>query len=222
MSQKLIQVENYQVKESKSGHKVPVVNEVHLHSIYSPLREAETIVNQFKNNLEGKSSVLVLGLAFGYHVQELITYLESQNIYEFEILVLEPNKTVLRDCMELNPISDSRIQIISEEDIDTLYSDKRVIDFLLKKPAVIPHSPSFSLYKDYFKSYLTYKASNRVDDIQAKLEQQSIALYLEQYDGTQSFEDCLAEAAQKRRFDNDYDFAMLAFTKLCEQIQTMN
>jgi hypothetical protein len=38
----------YEIKTSRNGLTVPVVNGIHLHSIYNPIKEAEAFATSFK------------------------------------------------------------------------------------------------------------------------------------------------------------------------------
>ena len=42
----LVHIENYEIKTSRTEQKIPVVNGVHLHSIYNPFKEAEALIEQ--------------------------------------------------------------------------------------------------------------------------------------------------------------------------------
>ena len=53
--------ESFKVKSSKSGHIIPVVNGVHLHSTYDPIKEAKSMVEKYYKNFKENKNVLVFG-----------------------------------------------------------------------------------------------------------------------------------------------------------------
>ena len=55
-------ITSYEIKHSRTEQKVPIVNGVHLHSIYNPDKEAESLLNAQIENLKNKNEVLILGL----------------------------------------------------------------------------------------------------------------------------------------------------------------
>lgn len=216
------EIGNYEIKTAKTGQKVPVVDGVHLHSIYNPERETETIIEQYKNSMNSNPNILVLGLGFGYHINAIKKYMESTSHKDFNIYIIEPNEQVYRDADSHNPIESRNIKVFCGSDVHELYSDKEMISFLLKKPVIIPHAPSFSLYKDFFKNYLSYKAPTKLEDINIKVESEALSLYLSQFGEEKTIEDCFLEVIQRKKFNNRFDLAFIAFAKMCDQIERVN
>ncbi len=152
----------YEVKVSKTEHKVPVVNDVHLHSIYNPIKEAATLLEKNKTLIKVKNELLVLGLGFGYHIQEAILLLEKEWGQNYKIIVIEPNEKVFSDYKKYSVINNSNLEIYAAEEIVELYKKKEFVDYLLNKPGIISHPASFNLYENYFKNLLSYKAPRTV------------------------------------------------------------
>ena len=75
----IINKSKIEVKKSKVETPVPVVDGIHLHSIYNPAKEAETFIGKYNENLSKQNSVLVLGLGFGYHVWQLESELRKHH-----------------------------------------------------------------------------------------------------------------------------------------------
>jgi hypothetical protein len=95
----LFNMENYQIKVAKSGHKIPVINDVHLHSSYDPIKEASAFIDKvIKQPLQ--SNYLILGLGFGYHIKELVSRLNQSNIKP-NLVIIEPNNKTASDCFEM-------------------------------------------------------------------------------------------------------------------------
>ncbi|PIK14445.1 hypothetical protein [Halobacteriovorax sp. JY17] len=152
----------YEVKVSKTEHKVPVVNDVHLHSIYNPIKEAAGLMVKNTSLLKVKNELLILGLGFGYHIAEAILLLEKEWGQEYRIVVIEPNEKVYSDYKKYSFIDNPNIQIYSAEEISELYKKKEFVNYLLNKPGIISHPASFNLYENYFKNLLSYKAPRTV------------------------------------------------------------
>ena len=67
---------------AKSGHIVPVVDQIYLHSVYDPIKEADDYVQTHEEDLKKNPTVLMLGLGFGYHIFQIINnsrYIISRN-----------------------------------------------------------------------------------------------------------------------------------------------
>ncbi len=215
-------IENYEIKTAKSGQKVPVVGGVHLHSIYNPARESETIINQYKKMIEKNRNILILGLGFGYHVTAVEEYLQENGYSDYKIHVIEPNEKVYLDAGQYNPIENRQVRVFCSSDVPALYHDKEMMNFLLEKPVIIPHAPSFSLYKEFFKNYLSYKAPTSLEDINLKIESEALSLYLSQFNEDKTIEECFLQVSQRKKFNNKFDLAFIAFSNLCDQIERVN
>ena len=87
------QLNRYKIecKTAKNGQEIPVINEIHLHSSYNPEREAAGFCKSIESKLHHNQNFLVLGLGFGYHIQQITKYLKSINKDSYRIVVLEPN-----------------------------------------------------------------------------------------------------------------------------------
>ena len=98
----LPKIQSYEVKNSRTDQKVPVVNGVHLHSIYNPFKEAQALVEKYADQLTHKNEVLILGLGFAYHVNEIINYMTRVHGDNFRIVIVEPNAQIYHDCLNLD------------------------------------------------------------------------------------------------------------------------
>jgi len=119
------------------------VNNISLHSLYDPLKEAESWVKYYEGEIGKAESLLVLGFGLGYHLLELC------RVTDRPVTVFEPERDVLRKALEtvdLSPVL-SRIRIITDHSVPPYQHNI----------AVLQHKPSVTLNHEYF------------DDIQAKL-----------------------------------------------------
>jgi hypothetical protein len=166
----------YELQPSKNGHTVPVINGVYLHSIYNPLKEAEAFVNSKKKNLQYKNKVLVLGLGFGYHVEEISKLLECSN-KDFEIIVLEPNERLVKDFINTRNFENPNIKIVCKQKIKELFGDWTFIKFLMEKPCIIKHDASFILEKEFYTNFLAYQAPKDIINYKSLLSESSKTLF---------------------------------------------
>lgn len=207
-------ITSYEVKTSRTEQKVPVVNGVHLHSIYNPAKEAENLVTAQLEGLKTKNEVLILGLGFAYHVNAIIDKLSEFHGDDFKIIVIEPNVQVYDECVKLNLLHKKNIVIYSGFTSTELFSDLDLIHFLLKKPAMIAHPASFNLYQNYFKKVLTFEAPQDIGSIQDFIESLEIKKYLDGFDQDQTFEDVLYDEIPSKATLDEYDFLTMALNEM--------
>ncbi len=206
-------VKNYEIKISKSGHKVPVVNDVHLHSIYDPIKEAETFIQKtVKEN--DQQNFLVFGLGFGYHIEALRKALIERKKTP-HIVIIEPNAKVAYDCIELGLINQDDCYLSINQSADEVYNNKDLTRFLLKKPQVITHSSSFNLYSDYFKTLLGYESPTSLEHMARQIHSPTLKEYINDLSLTNtSFSDAITSLSASRSLNAELDFLMLALNEL--------
>jgi hypothetical protein len=213
-----INVESYEVKSSKTDYKVPVVNEVHLHSVYNPIKEASSLIEKHKKLLEAKPEVLIFGLGFGYHVQEAISVLRDIYNDDFKIIIIEPNQDVVNDCLDIHNFDPKNVIIYSGEEIESLYADVNLVSFLINKPAVIPHPASFNLYSEYFKSFLTHKALKSTSSICSHIQAEVLRDYINDKGDNLDINEMINNKIEsKQAIDNNLDFLMLAYKHMTNE-----
>lgn len=210
-------ITSFEIKTSRTEQKVPVVNGVHLHSIYNPYKEAENLINGHLVSLEGKNEVLVLGLGFGYHINYLIEKLTELHGNNFKVIVIEPNMQVHQECMNLDLLNKKNVLVYAGFTANELYTDLDLIHFLLRKPAMIAHPASFNLYQAYFKSFLTFEAPTSMESIVNFTETKEVKSYLKKFDSQISFDEALyKQVPQKSQFTN-MDFLAMAMIEMTKK-----
>ena len=158
-------VTGYQIVKAKTGHDVPVVNGISLHSLDDPIQEAQSHIADYRSQLKKKSHFFILGTGFGYHIEALIEALQKYHGGHFRIGVLELNKNVFEDCLIRQPnLRNPRIQYYVDNSIERLYMRKDLMDLLLGAPIVIKHPDSFNVYYDFYKSFLSYRSSTSIHE----------------------------------------------------------
>ncbi len=221
----LPKIQSYEVKKSRTEQNVPVVNGVHLHSIYNPFKEAQSLVEKYADQLNAKNEVLILGLGFAYHVNEIINYMKQVHGDKFKIVVVEPNPQIYHDCLNLELLNKKNVLVYSGYKASELYSDVDLIHFLLRKPAVVPHPPSFNLYQDYFKEVLTFEAPKKIGDILEFITSVELKKYLSELEDHENFDQFLFNDLPSRTYLNDKDFLCMALsemTKTAREVKEKN
>jgi hypothetical protein len=213
---------SYEIKIARTEQPVPVINGVHLHSIYNPNKEADGLVAAQIENLQNKNEVLVLGLGFGYHVNAIIEKLTEFHGENFKVIVIEPNSKVYDDCIEKNLLNKKNLQIYAGFNANELYSDLDLVHLLLRKPAIIAHPASFNLYQLYFKQFLSFEAPKDIASIIGFVNSPVIKNYLSQFDGNVALENALFnELPQKKEF-SETDFLAMALVEMTRKSIELN
>jgi len=218
----LPKISSYEVKTSRTNQKVPVVNGVHLHSIYNPFKEAETLINSQIESLKQKNELLILGLGFGYHVNYAIEKMTEFHGNNFRIIVIEPNNEVHKDCIENDLLSKKNVLVYSGFTAKELYSDLDLVHFLLRKPAMIAHPASFNLYQYYFKSVLTFQAPETIGEILTYTQVHEVTDYLKTFDSASSFNQALYKALPQQSTFTEMDFLAMALVEMTQKSQELN
>lgn len=163
------------IETSRNGQPIPVINEVYLHSIYNPEKEANALAQSFRSSLETKTTILVLGLGFGYHVKALAQEMQQMG-KEFAITIVEPRLEVIESFnihQNFSPY-ENQIKIVTAETAREIYENRSFIDFLMTKPAIIKHEPSFEVNTQFFKDFLTYRAPERIEKFRKLIDEQAL------------------------------------------------
>jgi uncharacterized phage-like protein YoqJ len=207
----------YELIKSRNGLTVPVINGVHLHSIYNPVKEAEAFAKGYEEVLMSKNSVLILGLGFGYHVEEVAKIL-SNNHDNYKVIVVEPNTKLVEDFNEKRKFEDANISIINPLDVSELFEDQTFIKFLIHKPCIIKHDASFNLDKKFYTDFLTYNAPSRIEDYLHLIKNDEFKEYLDTYKDS-SFDQLINCIVTNGRVNNKNDFAALAFMTMINDME---
>ncbi len=213
----LVNINQYEIKNSRTDQKVPVVNGVLLHSIYNPVKEAESIVEKHLEALQGKSEVLILGLGFAYHVNEVIKKLEEKFNDSFKVIVIEPNLNIYNDCVNNGLLNKKNVLVYAGFTASELYSDIDFVHFLLRKPTVIAHPPSFNLFQLYFKSILGFEAPKTLKDTKEFITNSEVRSFLNSFEENKTFKEVIQSTIPEKQKLSDLDFLSLALNELSQK-----
>jgi len=213
----LPKITSYEVKTSRTEQKIPVINGVHLHSIYNPFKEAESLAESHTEALKNKNEVLILGLGFAYHVNAVIEKLTKYHGNNFKIIVIEPNSQVYEDCIAFDLLNKKNVLVYSGFNPNELYADLDLVHFLLKKPAMIAHPPSFNLYQYYYKTILTFEAPKTIGAISNFITSAEIKKYLSRFDQEATLDDVIYKNVPKQMQFDQADFLAMALVEMTKK-----
>lgn len=207
----------YQIIESKSGHKIPKVNNIHLHSTYDPRYEAERFILENEDLFKNNNKVLIFGLGFAYHVQYLVSYLKNLYQENYQILIIEPNLKIVTDCESLGLIPAGNISIFSGMEPGDLFQNEEFLEFLIEKPAILPHPASFNLNSSYFKNFLAFRSNKSLENVIPQIKSPEIRDYLSQFPEESNLDFITNEKiAIKDSLDNPSDYFFLLLKNIKE------
>lgn len=204
----------FEVQESRNGMLVPVINNIFLHSIYNPQKEAEAFAKSNLAAIQSRSHILILGLGFGYHIKALAKALEESGNTDFQILIIEANSQLVDSYIEhTGGFNDSRIKILNSSDPSSYFENSFFINFSLAKPAIIKHDPSFSLNRDFYTSFLTHKASDNIESYLHLITNQDFQTYLYSSQ-SEDLNSVVNKIAERGSVETSEEFAILGFATL--------
>ena len=212
---KEFELKSFEVKNAKSGHPVPVVNGVHLHSIYNPVKEAKDMVKKSYKSFKENTNVLIFGYGFGYHIAEIISFFKLEKIKKYELVVIEPNEEILKKEF----LSGENIKVYNEKDPSELFKYMEFINFLIKKPVIFAHPPSFNLYKNYYEKLLKYKYPNDLVRTIKEIKNKSLKEFCQKNRSGDSLESFLVNIRNKESYNNKNQFLLMAFSSLINKIR---
>lgn len=155
-------ISSFEIKKARSQDIVPVINGVHLHSCYNPKKEASIFISKYLDQIAKSKHVIVFGLGFGYHVFNLIETLEKIHGNNYKIIIIEPCLVLLSEFRQHFSLQNNNVLIYCEQDIADLFSDSMLMEFIADQPLIIPHPPSFNLFKQYYNDLLTLKVPDSI------------------------------------------------------------
>ena len=119
----MIHKNNVKVITSKSNHLVPKIDNIELHSTYDPQKEANTLRLKYVDKVKNNKFVLVLGLGFAYHIDQIITELEKHHRSHYKLLVVEQNSAIYHVFLKNFPdkFKNANVDIIHGQKVKNLY-----------------------------------------------------------------------------------------------------
>ena len=205
-----------EVKYSKTEQPIPVINGVHLHSIYNPEREAEGFISGNQKAIENSKSFLIFGLGFGYHISKLEKLIRSQKGDNFKIYVIEPNNLLVEKWRELKETSFSdNVVLFNYQDVKDFFKDLKLIQFMSDKPAVLIHNASFQLNESFYKQFMSFHYPTGVEDSSTFIENEDLRAYLLS-EGTNETTEEFFLRIKNKSFIKGNDYLALALSEMVQ------
>lgn len=184
-------------KIAKTGHLVPVIDGVHLHSIYDPIKEAEFFVQDHDQEIKKSNNLIVLGLGFGYHIFSLVEKIKSYH-GGANVVVIEPSKSIVEAFIQYCAEKCIKVEFkILSGELEALYKNDILLNFLLLRPQVIAHKTSFNKDREYYVSFLQYRASKTLSTFTLHLNRKILDLIGDDWLPSMTF-----EQLQKKSLNN--------------------
>lgn len=142
---------------TKTKDIVPTINDVPIHSLLNPVREAEVFATNFMSQLSTNPNILILGLGFGYHVEEIERLLRLKH-KTYKISVIEGISELARSCQSYRGLNKA-VSVFTSTDPEDLFLNEEFCKFLLKKPTLVMHPVLYRLSENYYRKVLTRRAS---------------------------------------------------------------
>ncbi|WP_077369569.1 motility associated factor glycosyltransferase family protein [Anaerosalibacter sp. Marseille-P3206] len=155
--------ENYiKVEETKKGFKTLSVDKdgkiIYMHSKYNPIREAETIVDEY-DGVEDGANVIFYGIGLGYHIDSFLEKYPNVNYYIYEpipeILHAYLSNKSLKDLPSKNlmdimvGLDEQEIATFLSRFIDKNRSDVQIVELPIHKQIFPDEYEKFlKLFKD--------------------------------------------------------------------------
>lgn len=206
-------------KMSRNGLTVPVVRGIHLHSIYNPIKEAEAFAQGYEETLKIKNHILILGLGFGYHIEEVAKKLHRLH-NDYKIIVIEPNREIVHEFFAKRPFEDINIQVLSPKTVEGLFEDKEFVQFLHTKPAIIKHDTSFTLEKDFYVKLLKYQAPTHINKYFHLLNDKAQEYFSDYVEEETTLDKTTENIKTVYGIRNKFDYALLALEEIASTNQT--
>lgn len=205
-------IKSYELKKSRNADIIPVIDGVHLHSIYDPQKEALSFVDLNIETINSNNNFMVFGLGFGYHIEALVKHLSDLNYNEYSIVVIEPNVNLVNDFNSMKGFTDHRISICSPMNVSEIFENIDFINFLKLKPSLLRHALSFELNQEFYKEFLTYKAPTSFKNYKHLLNESLQKMYFSENE--ESLEQRLNTIKTQTGATTKEDFALLALDSL--------
>lgn len=200
------------IQTSRSGHPVPQLDEIYLHSVYNPIKEAASFADSQMELIKRKPNILILGLGFGYHIQEIIS-LQKVRFNNHKIVVIEPNKELVQMYKEhFHP----NFEIYCYDTVAQYFEDINFTNYLTLKPTIIKHDPSFNTNKDFYVNFLTYRAPNKIDSFHHLLNPIAKGM-LES--SSRTLDESLVDVSERQHINSKSEYFLFALNAVARSAQ---
>jgi len=160
-----------EILKSKSGHPVPKINEVLIHSSYDPIKEAEVFIKSCETIIESQDILLVMGFGFGYHVDALVERLKKDP--DKYVFVIEPDIGIFKKALQLRDITSiiDKVTFIVGFTVPRLFSIPGFYKILNAAPNTIGYNPAIKVNEEYFTEFVVRRSSNMKEHLLSEADE---------------------------------------------------
>ena len=147
------------IKESKNKFLIPHYLDKPIHSMVNPQKEAESLANNYMSQLTKNPITIILGLGFGYHVDEIYKFMKLRHENP-QIIIIEALPELIKIFESYKGFKNHNPFILSTEKAADLFFNETIVKALLAKPTIIIHPGSFNVSPEYYRQFLTKRSIN--------------------------------------------------------------
>ena len=145
------EIRNIQLINTREGVYSLTINNILLHSMYYPLKEAYNYAKYRESQLKNKKHIVIYGVGLGYHIWEMLKFIDANSIVEVydiddEIFDVGMKYGVIKEIL-----NDSRVNIVHgyNENILSCFSSsiKNSDSFIVFKPEIKVMPKQFEDFK---------------------------------------------------------------------------
>lgn len=207
--------DSFKIKKAHSGHLIPIVRGICLHSPYDPIVEAHKLLQRYEEKIKNNYRFLFLGLGFGHHIEVLMQKLANK---EKEIVVIEKNDQIYRHCLKIKGESFfSQVKFIVGNTVEEIYQNYNFVRFLSCHPVIIPLQAAFDLDQDYFSHLLTYQAPNKLENIAPIIRNQELKDYFTTFPPQITIEELVHSMGSKKEI-NRSSHLLYAYNEIINEV----
>ncbi|WP_195509808.1 motility associated factor glycosyltransferase family protein [Clostridium tyrobutyricum] len=149
-----MQSRTIKLEYSKDGKPILKADKIYLHSKFYPEREAKKFVDNNKSIFQNKDSVVVYGLALGYHILELLKQISSYSklyIFDVDTEIYDIGKKL--ECYN-NIFKDRRVKLyIGINALKNISKIKYIDDIIIYNPSLKILPDKYEHVKNIFKNF---------------------------------------------------------------------
>ena len=103
-------------------------------------------------------------------------------------------------------------KVLYQKDINDYFSDRSLLDFLAKRPSIVTYFASFNTHQNFYKAFLSYKYSTKLEDNLQFISNKKFATYLQTYKHLDT-DEFLSTLKEKKNL-SEWDLLSMAFMEI--------
>ncbi len=182
----MAQSNSLEIIHSKTGHPIPVVDGVFLHSEYDPVKEAKKFATSLIPHIKRNNRLVVFGLGLGYHIDEIINIMTLHHGANISLAVIEPNRNLVIEYLRHRHVNKGIVKIYCKETVEELFTSKELTAFMADSPGIIRHTPSCNLTPSFYEEVLDFISPQDLKSTRTSIKNFLIRREIARYPQTES------------------------------------